>query len=197
VPVPKVGGAKLVETMRAFRAGVPWQHVLHSWALLDSHDTARFRTVAGSRELHEVGIGLQLTSPGVPMIFAGDELGLEGEWGEDARRTMPWGRPDSWDTRLLETYRQLIALRRSRVALARGSVRYAYVGDDAISYLRETPEERLICLAARAGHPEIRLPLELLACDELETLVGGDARREAGTAVLPADGPAFHVWRLQ
>ncbi len=26
------------------------------------------------------------------MVFAGDEIGLEGEWGEDARRTMPWDR---------------------------------------------------------------------------------------------------------
>ena len=47
----------------------------------------------GSRERHIVGIGLQMTTPGVPMVFAGDELGLEGSWGEDARRTMPWDRP--------------------------------------------------------------------------------------------------------
>ena len=49
-----------------------------------------FRTMAGSRDRQLVGIGLQMTMPGVPMVFAGDELGLEGEWGEDARRTMPW-----------------------------------------------------------------------------------------------------------
>ena len=24
-----------------------------------------------------------MTTPGVPMVFAGDELGLEGAWGED------------------------------------------------------------------------------------------------------------------
>ena len=81
--------------MRAFRAGLPWQSALHSWTLLDSHDTARFRTVRGSREQQLVGVGLQMTSPGVPMVFAGDELGLEGEWGEDARRTMPWDAPDT------------------------------------------------------------------------------------------------------
>ena len=36
-----------------------------------------------------------MTTPGVPMVFAGDEIGLEGDWGEDARRTMPWSRPES------------------------------------------------------------------------------------------------------
>ena len=41
------------------------------------------------------------------MVFAGDELGLEGDWGEDARRTMPWDAPERWDTALLEGYRRL------------------------------------------------------------------------------------------
>ncbi len=82
VALPRLGARPAAATMGAFRAGVPWQFVLHSWAILDSHDTARFRTLAGSREQQLVGVGLQMTMPGVPMIFAGDELGLEGEWGE-------------------------------------------------------------------------------------------------------------------
>src|SRR6185312_1909560 len=104
---------------------------------------------AGSQERQLVGVGLQMTTPGVPMVFAGDELGLEGAWGEDARRTMPWDRPEAWDTPLLETYRRLIALRRSSNALAHGGIRYAHVGADAIAYLRETRQERLLCLATR------------------------------------------------
>ena len=58
---------------------------------------ARFRTVVGTRARQLVGVGLQMTTPGVPMVFAGDELGLEGAWGEDARRTMPWDDRDAWD----------------------------------------------------------------------------------------------------
>ena len=50
VALPRLGGEATVATMRAFRAGVPWDFVLHSWTILDSHDTARFRTVAGSRD---------------------------------------------------------------------------------------------------------------------------------------------------
>jgi alpha-glucosidase len=186
-PAPLYSGAEAVATMRAFRAGVPWQAVTNSWTLLDSHDTARFSTVAGSRGRQLVGIGLQMTTPGVPMIFAGDELGLEGEWAEDARRTMPWDRPESWDTELLESYRRLAHLRRSSPALARGGIRYAHVTDDAIAYLREARGERLLCLASRAPHDPISVPFT-----ELETLYGEDAR----DGVLPAGGPAFHVWRI-
>ncbi|MDX6508521.1 MAG: alpha-glucosidase [Gaiellaceae bacterium] len=197
VPIPRFAGRQAIATMRAFRAGLPWPQILHSWLLLDSHDTARFRTVAGSRDRQLVGVGLQMTMPGVPMIFAGDELGLEGDWGEDARRTMPWDRPDSWDKELLEEYRRLISLRRSHGALARGGIRYAYVGEDAIAYLRETRDERLLCLAARADHAPIRLSLDSLEADELETLYGVDATVLDGDVILPADGPAFSVWKLE
>jgi alpha-glucosidase len=100
---------------------------------------------------------------------------------------MPWDRPGAWDGALLEEYRRLIALRRSAPALARGGIRYVHVADDAIAYVRETRGESLLCLAARAPHEPVHVPFP-----ELETLYGGDA--ESG--LLPADGPAFHVWRI-
>ena len=142
-----------------------------------------------------VAVGLQMTTPGVPMVFAGDEIGLEGEWGEDARRTMPWDRPETWDAEAHETYRRLIALRRKSAALARGGLRYAHVSSDAIAYLRESPDETLLCLAARADHPEVRLSRAELAA-QLETLYGDDVRIEGDEVVLPSRGPAFHVWRI-
>jgi alpha-glucosidase len=196
VEMPVASGAETVATMRAFAAGVPWRFTLNSWLLLDSHDSPRFRTLAGSVAPQVVGVGLQMTMPGVPMVFAGDELGLEGDWGEDGRRTMPWDRPDDWDTALLGEYRRLIALRRSSGALARGGLRFAFVDDDAIAYLRETADERLLCLASRADHDGIRIPLAALEASELETLYGADVDIDAGDAVLPAGGPLFHVWRL-
>jgi alpha-glucosidase len=187
-PAPRYGGEELVAVMRRYRTGVPWEAVVHSWPLLDSHDTARFATVvAGSRELQHVGVGLMMTTPGVPMIYAGDELGLEGRWGEDGRRTMPWDEPGSWHTDTLAVYRELARLRRSSDALARGGIRYVHVSSDAVAYLRETRSEQLLCLAARAAHDPISTPFT-----NLETLYGGDAR----DGVLPADGPAFHIWRI-
>jgi alpha-glucosidase len=196
VDMPRMGAEAATATMRAFRAGVPWQFVLNSWLILDSHDSPRFRTLAGSRERQLVGIGLQMTSPGVPTIFAGDELGLEGEWGEDGRRTMPWDRPDAWDDDLHAAYRRLVSLRRSHEPLARGGFRFAYVDDDVIAYLRETHDERLLCLASRAEHAPVRIPLTALGCRGLDTLYGEPAEVETGDALLPAAGPSFHVWRL-
>jgi alpha-glucosidase len=188
VGVPQSDGAAAFTSLRQFRAGVPWETTLHSWNLLDSHDTARFRTIAGTAERHLVGVGLQMTMPGVPMVFAGDEIGLEGAWGEDARRTMPWSKPETWDHAFLGEVRALAALRRSSDALARGGLRYVHVSADAIAFLRETPRERLLVLASRAAHDALSTPFT-----SLETLYGQDA----SNGVLPADGPSFHVWRIR
>jgi alpha-glucosidase len=196
VGVPRLPGQSIVRTMRAFRAGVPWTAALHSWAILDSHDSARFRVIAGSRERQLVGVGLQMTTPGVPMVFAGDEIGLGGEWGEDARRTMPWSRPEKWDGDALAGYRELIALRRRSRALARGGIRYAHVSADAIAYVREARDESVLCLATRGSHEPVRLSLGALGAHELETLAGTDAFIDSDHAVLPTGGPAFHAWRV-
>jgi alpha-glucosidase len=174
--------------MRSFRAGLPWEVSLHSWLLLDSHDTPRFGEVTGSRERQLVGIGVQMTTPGVPMVFAGAEIGLGGASGYDTRRTMPWDHPERWDATLLDEYRRLIALRRSSDALARGGMRYVHVSDDVIVYLRETASERLLCHAARASHDPISVPFP-----NLQTVYGDDAPE----GVLPSHGPAFHVWRIE
>ncbi|HZQ82836.1 MAG TPA: glycoside hydrolase family 13 protein [Gaiellaceae bacterium] len=161
-PAPAYDGEEMVAVMRRFRSGVPWQTVLNSWTLLDSHDTPRFRTtVGGDPDLVHAGIGLQMTTPGVPVIYAGDELGLDGAWGEDGRRPMPWSRPDNWDNVTLERYRALSQLRRSTPALARGGMRYVHVSADTIAYVRETREDRLLCQISRVPG-EIAYPFSTL-----------------------------------
>jgi alpha-glucosidase len=100
---------------------------------------------------------------------------------------MPWSRPETWDHAFLAEVRALATLRRSSEALARGGLRYLHVSADAIAFLRETRDERLLVLAARNPHEAISTPFT-----SLETLYGQDAQN----GVLPADGPSFHVWRI-
>ena len=196
VGIPRLPGESIVHTMRAYRAGIPWMASLHSWVILDSHDSPRFRVIAGSRERQLVGVGLQMTTPGVPMVFAGDEIGLGGDWGEDARRTMPWSRQETWDHEALDGYSELIDLRRRSRALARGGIRYAHLSADAIAYLRESRDETLLCLAARADHAPVRLSRAALGGGQPETLIGEDTQIDGDEVVLPAGGPAFHVWQI-
>jgi hypothetical protein len=137
-------------TGRKFRAGVPYDALLNSWTLLDTHDTARFGHVTGSRDRHLVGLGVQFTSPGVPMVFAGDEIGLGGAWGEDARRTMPWDRRESWDTTLLGAVAQLA---RIRVRAMR-----SHAAASGTSMSRPTPSR--ICARRRRSTCSVSLPAQ-------------------------------------
>ena len=195
--VPQRDGMAMVAAMRAFTAGVPYDAVLRSWLILDSHDTPRFNALTGDRERTKVGVGLQMTLPGVPMVWMGDELGIGGATcGEDSRRPMPWDREAEWDTTLLGWYRECIRLRRGSDALAHGSMQWLHVGPDVVVYLRETATDRLLCCAARATHAAVQLPVESLQCSRVETLLGVAPQLVENRLVLPASGPAFHVWKL-
>jgi alpha-glucosidase len=182
--------------MRTFASLVSWRSLTHSWTLLGSHDTARIRTVVGDSGRLDVAVGLLMTLPGVPMVFAGDELGLTGSWGEDARRPMPWHRPESWDQSALARYRTLIRLRRDHAALRHGGLRWAHVSADGLVFLRETPTERLLVSARRAGGPSVRVAGVHAAA--AENVYGGAAALcdSDGSVRLPGDGPSLQVWRL-
>ena len=208
VPVPTLPGRAVVATMREVHSGAPWAAWTASTLHLDSHDTPRLRTLVGGgtsgrvdpdgagRGRHLVGLALQMTLPGVPAVFAGDEIGLTAVDGEHARTPFPWTRPGEWDSPTYAAYHRWIALRLAHVALRRGGLRWAEVSDDSMTYLREHPEERLLVHAARAAHPPVRLPLVGLQARHVETLAGEPARVDDGVLELPAGGPAAHVYRL-
>ncbi|GAA0944071.1 maltodextrin glucosidase [Actinocorallia libanotica] len=192
--VPRLSGTDAVATMRAFSAQTSWRSFTHSWSILSSHDTARIRTVCGDGSLTEVAVGLLFTLPGTPMVYAGDEFGLEGSWGEDARRPMPWSRPDTWDTRTLDVHRTLGALRKKEKALRQGGLRWLHVSEDGIVFTRERAGDRLLVMAARAAHTPVRIRLGT----EAQPVYGGAhplLPASDGLTTLPCDGPAFHIWR--
>jgi len=201
VDIPRLGAQSLLRTARAFLAAAPWRSMATSWSLLGSHDSARIRTiVGGDAALGEVAAGLLFTMPSVPMVFAGDEIGMRGVLGEDARRPFPWHRPGSWDRRTLGYYLELAALRRDHHCLRRGGLRWVHAEGDTLVYLRESVHERLLVLAARAPHDPLTVPAALLGLDgEAETVYGGAPPLRPGAdgvVTLPGDGPAFQVWRL-
>ena len=72
VGVARRSGAATATTMRDFAASVPWKVANRQWTLLGSHDTPRIRTVTGDREPVRIGVALQMTYRGAPMIFSGE-----------------------------------------------------------------------------------------------------------------------------
>jgi alpha-glucosidase len=152
-------GHGLVESMRELSANVPWEARQASMTMLDSHDTARFRTVVGGDPVrHIVGLAALLTMPGVPTLFAGVEVGCEGGSSDTARVPFPWDRladldetETAGDGRFLHDLRALVELRRRSDALRLGSMRWIDATADSVTYVRESPAEHvLVHLVRRA-----------------------------------------------
>ena len=106
VTLPRLGGAATVASITDALAAQPWRSSVSGFNLLGSHDTTRFRSVCRSSDRHIAGAGLLFTLPGVPMVFAGDEVGLTGVESDGARQPMPW-EPERWDSTVLDGYRAL------------------------------------------------------------------------------------------
>lgn len=87
--------------------------------LLDSHDTERLVSRAGSRQKALQLLALMFALPGAPCLYYGTEIFLEGGKDPDCRRCMPWQEIESGSCDAeLQAVQQLIALRRSRPELA-------------------------------------------------------------------------------
>ena len=112
--------------------------------ILDSHDTGRFLSLCGgdTRRL-KLAVLFMCCFVGMPCIFYGDELGVEGQDELDYRRAMPW---QDGDRDLLRFYREAIALRRAHPALRHGELRFlrAEPGEHVLVFERKTGVERLV-----------------------------------------------------
>ena len=192
--VPEFSGHEMVSAMKMFNAGIPWRALVASMLLLNSHDTARFRNVVGGdAKCHLAGMGLLLTYPGVPSIFAGDEIGLRGAWGEDARRTINWTDRSNWDYDFFEQVKKLVSIRRSSSALAFGGLRWVEVKDDHVAFLRESKKEVVLVVVARKK-TKIDLDLTKYGYQHLKTLYGKNF--EGSSLQYETSAAEVGIWEL-
>ena len=137
--------------------------------LLGTHDTTRILTLLGdggkgeclpndtlahmtltneerqnALTLLKLASALQFTTFGVPSVYYGDEVGIEGYGDPFCRKPFPWGREDA---DLLAHYRALGKLRRQHPALTNGDFRF--LEHDATSFVfeRVNKGERILVLA--------------------------------------------------
>ena len=104
--------------------------------LLDSHDMPRFLSIArGDKSALKLAILFQMTYPGAPCVYYGDEIGLEGGRDPDCRRAFPWDM-HQWDTELWDYVRNCINIRKTNLALRQGGFVLLHAENGVIAYLR-------------------------------------------------------------
>ena len=141
---------------------------------LDNHDHSRFLTrtnrtagrlpAASSEEadtntdrriLMQAAV-IQMTLPGAPTIYYGDEAGVCGWTDPDSRRAFPWGKED---TELQEFYRALAAFHNAHECIRKGSLIWLRSEWDFVSYARVYGEDYIIAAVNTSDEEkEIRIP---------------------------------------
>lgn len=153
--------------------------------LLGSHDRARVLTLLGdappeaeltdserrtfrlSAEARQLAMRrlklfclLQMTFPGIPSVYYGDEAGMEGFADPYNRGTFPWGKEDQ---ELENWFKRMIRWRKEYEVLQTGDFRSFYYGDDVYGFQRASGEESIWVLVNRnpTAMQEVELDLKL------------------------------------
>jgi neopullulanase len=159
--------------------------------LLGSHDTPRARTLCGG-DLDSMRLAtlLQMTLPGAPCVYYGDEIGMQGSMDPLCRRAFPadaaeWERdPYSWVA-------DVIALRHSSRAFRDAELTLLGTAGLALAYLRRHGDEAFVVVVNAAPEPltmEVPVPGEVGGA-ELVPLRGCPE----GNRSVSLDGRTFRV----
>ena len=156
-------------------AEMNYRSLLAAMNQLDNHDHSRFLTRTNGKVGRLAGLGakaasegvkqwmlrqaavFQMTWPGNPCIYYGDEAGVCGFTDPDSRRPYPWGREDR---DLLKFYRDLVSLRKKYPVFRNGSTRMIYSQNEVFAYTRFTDKEQAyVVISASDDGQIIELPV--------------------------------------
>ena len=192
----------LAEQWQTYMAPIPWQIALQQFNFLGSHDVPRVLTaMKGDTALARVAAGMLMTFPGVPCIYYGDEIGMEGAGDPDNRRPMIWETED-WNAGLREFYRKLIVLRKQMPVLQEGGFQLLYAAEDTIAFQREIPGERVMVVARRSADNLDALPLKATGLADgvefRELLTNQTSKITGGKLPLVGFGACdIQIWQAQ
>lgn len=131
--------------------------------LVGSHDTERFIHTAG-HDVDRLTLSalFQMTYPGIPHIYYGDEIALEGGKDPDNRRPFPWDWKENHKARKVhDFYKGVIGIRHKYPALRTGQFRKVLTSGNVYSFLREDSKDRIIVVLNNASNAKrIDIPLQ-------------------------------------
>ena len=153
--------------------------------VIDTHDTPRFRSMAGGDAASlRLGWLALLTMPGAPCIYYGDEIGMAGEMDPACRAAFPWDE-SRWDRDILAHLASLLRARAAMPVLRGTEVRSLGADDMAAAYLRGDGGPGSAVVALNAGDVDATLDVAAPIGRLEEVALDGAAPAAAPTA---ADG---------
>jgi cyclomaltodextrinase len=167
-PYPGIDAVQFGERIRQLLALYDWETTQVQFNLLASHDAPRVVSIArGDKATLRLATLFQMTYPGTPSVYYGDEIALRGtkrydrpHRDHDSRWPFPWHDKAAWDHEMLDFFRQAIALRHAHPALRRG--RFDQLFSNAQQYVfarRDSAETLLVVLNASNESAQITVPV--------------------------------------
>ena len=125
------------------------------------------------------------TWPGVPCIYYGDEVGLDGNNDPFCRKTFPWD-PAKQDNVLFSLYQRLAKLRKQSQALRYGGCQVVYAHDNVVVFVRVYNQQRVLVAINRGEACEVVLDDSPLLNVSAWQLKEGKGSVQEGILSLPA-----------
>ena len=169
-------------SMRHFMTRFHTQSLLVAMNELSNHDHSRFLTrtnrkvgrtaylgpeAAGEgidKSIMRLAVMIQMTWPGAPTIYYGDEAGLCGWTDPDNRRAYPWG---SEDQELIDFHKEIIRIHKDYQALKTGSILFLHGQYSFISYGRFDEQDKFV-IAINSGEQPVSIDLPVWRLDMTE-----------------------------
>jgi neopullulanase len=170
----KPGGYTLVELDgRDLAAGVHHMFGLYSWEvaqaqlnLMDSHDTARtLWTIGGDESALRLCTLFQMTMPGAPCIYYGDEIGMTGATDPFSRAAFPWQDKSQWNHAILEFFQRAGTLRRQHAVLRTGDFAIVHADKNVFAFRRRIEGQTAI-VAFNRGKKDAVVDIALPDCPD-------------------------------
>ena len=121
--------------------------------MLGNHDTERILTLLNNNiKLLNIAIVLQMTLPGVPLIYYGDEAGLTGYKDPENRKSYPWGKENK---NILSIYKVLSNLRAQEDILKFGDIRFRESRNNILCFDRYSKNGVIIVIISSSEKSEI------------------------------------------
>ena len=182
--------AEFRESMETLRENYPAPAFLSAMNFLGTHDTPRVLSLLGEgqapaekaeravyrldpeeerlgKERWKLASALLYAFPGSPMLFYGDEVGLQGLEDPFCRGGYPWGREDGD----LLTWFRLLGRVRKRPSLRRGDLTWLHAQGPLLAFRRQA-EGETTAAAFNAGDADETLTLPWEGREALDLLTG-------------------------
>ena len=137
-----IGSKYFIKKYLSLKENYPKEYFYSTMNMLGNHDTERVLTMLNNNvNLLKEAVVIQMTLPGVPLIYYGDEAGLTGGKDPSNRKSYPWAKENN---DILGFYRKISAIRVSEEALRNGEIEFLEFNNGILAYERTLNKDRII-----------------------------------------------------